>query len=971
MASRLILLGLMAEEDTTGISLIRGATAFSKGHSTASVQPERRARIWNIGELGGGVSYFGEDNLLGIYSLLKDRISQGLAPDLIVFRQVLPEVPKYETKSYRARNLLIAENVDDLDQAVVMMKPHLSRIIDLIQKSSANTKIVYVWGYNDEQNEKVEYEALGEAFNHNPKHLARMRMNYAQAVSDLGSKIDNIDIEVRQLAKELDIVQKKVASMKGATGRAAKKLAASALKLPAKISYLEKKKEQLLDELSDNLQIKDLYTKLLEMWISGRDADTVFDTLGEEYIDWELSKLIKPEEGPTIQELREQTQKDFDRVKKQIEESNGKRGEKSADLEKRARELANKLTKLSHIMIAEEKSKAERATEERLSRERRFTGLEAGKPSQTKIESRLSRLIIESSIKDAFGRRMPMEITSGNRSCVYVNGLKVVAGTKGDNTSPYFVKDSSYRVRHLLRTIDSDADVLLLSGSPRGIYEPLPKANRSEEICFTDVAPPCINVQKLMEEHMKGRKTWFTEMLTKGLPASGFNEIEIDADRGSATHSFISSKKLEIFADREKAAQARILAKMVGASWSFNRTRDPLDARDMLQLRHKLPSEITEKGKFARLLDDFGVNRKSVQARTWLASMILKQKFDSQNGEHSDITKWLESKLRPSGMNPEISRISFLDITDVHIGSPGEGYPNRIVLDKVVRWVTERSKEEVVLVLDGDNIEGNLGGFKNRVNRENDLNNESAFRDYLVKSGINRHSEEHDALMREYREWLYYKSPIPSLNTQADLFVDAIKPLVQSGLVRGIIVTDGNHANGTFPGGDVTESGELAQRIEGVAPKHLQGRIRRVYGGRHGGYGEFELEGGLGIAVGHRTEAGTIERLMPKAAISIGGDRHRHRKTVIGERAVLEGMALQGNTGHPDIIGIPTTDSLRGTSLFTVEYGDGGTLLSATDTFISVEFLRKEGLLRVNPWISRFEEERRRINVSPRKITAY
>lgn len=953
-------------------SLRREAGSVTIDPLYASRETKTSTRIWNIGELGGGMSYFGEDNLLGIYSLLKDRISQNMAPDLIVFRQVLPEIPKYGTKSYRARNLLIADEVEDLDQATVMMKPHLSRITELIKKSNSKTKVAYVWGYNDDQNEKAEYEALGEAFNHNPKHLARMRMTYGQVVADLGSKIDNIDIEIGHIKNEIENIAKNKDSLGNGNGGVANKVSKLSLKLPGKLSYLEKKREQLMDELSDNLQIKDLYTKLLGMWIGGRSSDEVFEAFGEEYVDWEIINLIKPNEGHTIQELREITESEFNSVKKQISKMGGKSGEKQSRLETRAKELANKLTKLSHMMIADERSLSERAAEERLSRERRFTGLEAGTPSQTRIESQLSRLIIESSIKDVFGRRMHIEITTGNRSYLQINGLNVVIGTKGDNTSQHFIKDSSYKVRQMLRTLEKDADIILLSGSPRGMDEPLPKSNRGERIFFTDVAPPCINVQKLVEENARGRKTWFTEMLTKGSPASGLNEIDIC--NGRATNLFISSEKLAIFSDREKRAQARVLAKMVAGSCNYNSSKELLDARDMLQFRNKLPSEITEKSKFARLLDDFEVDRKNRKEVLNAASKILRQEFN-EAGPEDKLMKWVGSKLSLSGNSEKFNRITFIDITDVHFGSPGEGYPNRIVFDRMVRWIQDNVKEKAVLVLDGDNIEGNLGSFKNRVNKENDLNNEFAFGDYLVKKGIRKYSDEYEENMGKYREWLYYKSPIASLNTQADLFVEAIKPLVQSKIVKGIIITDGNHANGTFPGGDVTESGELSQRIMGMAPNPIRDKIRRVYGGRHGGYGEFEIGLGLHISVGHRTEANTIERLMPKATVAIGGDRHRHRKTIMGVQnklvAVFEGIALQGNTGHPDVIGIPTTDSLRGVSIFVLEYENGGKILSAADTFVSVDFLIKEGCLKINPLIAGFESEQHKIDVLPRRLVAY
>ena len=961
----------MADGNPIGASLRKEASAFPIDPSAASQQSARRARIWNIGELGGGVSYFGEDNLLGIYSLLKDRISQGQAPDVIVLRQVLPEVPVYGTKGYRARNLLVAEHVDDVDQSVVMMKPHLSRITELIKKSGANTRVVYIWGYNDEQNEKVEYEALTEAFNHNPQHLARMRMNYGEVVADLGSKIDNIDMEVPQRRKELEIIGRKMDSTPERERSKRGELAKSAIGLGRKIAHLEEKKEQLLGELADNLQIKDLYTKLLHMWMAGRDADEIFDTLGDEYVDGELSELIKFDDGHTLAERREVVRQEFDEVKRQLAKLDVKKDGKArlAQLETRAKELANALTKLSHSTLIAEKSNAERSTEERLARERRFTGLEAGKPSQTKIASQLSRMVVQSHIKDVFGRRMSISIAMDNLTHIEVNGLNIAVGTKGTNTSQQFVKDSSRNVGWVLRSLERDADMLLLSGSPRGMYEPLPKFNRSDGICFTDVAPPCVDVEKLREEHRFGRKTWFTEMLTKGVPASGFNEIVVED--GNASHTFFSAGMLQIFSDREKAMQAKVMAKLVSASYSFNRAQDPLDARDLLQLRHKLPSELTEKTKLAALLDDSGIDRKDERARTELTTRILEQNFSGAQAEQKGLMKWLDEKLHTSGTSPEFNRMTFLDLTDVHMGSPGEGYPNRMALDAMVKWTVEKVKEDIVLVLDGDNIEGNLGNFKNRVNRENDQHNEYAFGKFIAKKGIEKGSEEYAAQMKGYREWLYYKNPIPSLNTQADLFIEAIAPLIQSGKVKGIIVTDGNHANGTFPGGDVTESGELWQRIVAIAPEELKPNVKRVYGGRHGGYGEFEIGEGLGVSAGHRTEATTIEKLSPKGNLAVGGDRHRHRKTTMGERVVFEGMCLQGNSGFPDIIGIPTTDSLRGMSILTVDYGKGGSILAAKDSFVSISQLKREGRLRENPLILEFEAAQRAIEVKPERLKAY
>lgn len=944
-----------------------------------SIGNNRDTIIWSVGELGGGTNYFGRDNLIGLYRMFKERVSNSTNPNMIIFHgELLPEIPRFISKGGRQRSLVISKLVESIDESVVMMKPHLTRITDIIKAKNLDTRIIYIMGHSDQMNLEREYDILNNAFNYDPKHLFVMRNRYKDIVSGVDKKIESLNLQISEKEKK---VKELVLQIYGKEGeRNSKDTSKMIKKLRAGISDLSEKRSQKISEREDYRDIKDLYTGLIHTWlIDGRKSLEYILENFSDYLDNELYHLIGICRGEDAEILNKKYKAELEDVIKKIKNirdrdsglDKSKSNAEIAKLENRSKEIANLLTKLSNEIIVSEIEKEERNYASRLEQGLRFTNNIPGTPGISKIANELASKIVISRIKDVFGRRIDIDIVTDNYKLISVNNRNVFVSNKPSNTSHFFVDRSDIGNNGplwALRTLSKNADIMITSGSHTCLSEYVPKHDKSEDFCYVLTSPPCVNTDAIVKNWNARVKTWFTEILAKGKGTigSGFDELVVSGSR--IKHTFFTDNLLSIYADREKREQAAALANTIERLGTYESVK-PIDNKDRIQIENKLPREISNKGKLCAYIEEMGFDRKSAAGRRAIADMIRSGNYRENIHIDGRVAEFFSRYIGPSGTETEICKTNFVVITDVHIGSPGRGYPNQLLLDAAVRYINKNIRDKFVLSLMGDNIEGNLRDHKNEMHVENDYSNEFRFGRFLESRGVTKGSEEYNRNMNEYIAWLHYKTPIANTNSQVDVFIERLKPLInENNRVSAVIVVDGNHPNKSYIRKDITESGELFRGIAQSSPR-IKSKAARVYGGDYG-HDNVSI-GDLGVLFSHNVHLRkVIEGLNMNEPVAIGGDLHIHKMVIKGGKVVFTGAQMQGDTGFPQTIGIPVSDSLRGFSTLSVSYDpkNKDRVLSATDTFVNLKHLKECGMLKENRLIKEYEESLRRIEVKPEKI---
>ncbi len=922
-------------------------------NSESNQTTANETRIWSIGELGGGTKYFGRNNLLGIYRMFKDRISNGTEPDVIIFHgEVLPEVPKFISKQAKQRSLIITDHVENVDESVVMMKPHLSRITDLIKEKKAKTEILYVMGHSDLMNVDREYEIINSSYNYDPEHLFIMRQRYKQVLLELEKKLESLQLQIKQKEEALS----KFKNPKGKP-QALKKLESD-------ISKLKEKESQKSSERNDTGEIQNLYSELVKMWIiEGRkDMKYLIEKLGG-YLDDDLFKIIAKYRREDALSLAKEYESELDSIIEKIESGKGKSRKSRLRLEKKSKEIGNLLTKLSNEIITKEKAGEEIKQDMRLEQGYRFTNNIPGTPTRSKLTQELSLKIVRSRISDVFGRRININIVSDRSTLIEKNGLKVFVSNKPSNTSHQFMKDpkkGSGSFEWALRTVGRDADLMITSGSYMGVSTYVPKHDKSPEFCYQLSSPPCVDSNRIIEAWNARLKTWFTEILSKGKGTlgSGFDELEIVDNK--VKHTFFSEEILKRMADNEKKYQSTVLAKIVERAGTYEQTSVPLDKKDKIQLENKLPSEITNKRRVRSLLEGLGITNSDLRRK--LGAKIRAGEYSSEETRLQAALGFFSEQLSQSGSRREVAKRDFVVITDVHVGSPGIGYPNELLLDASVSYIKDKLRDGFVLCLMGDNIEGNLRDHKNEMLIDNDPANIQRFKSFISQKGMVQGSKEYKEALQKYTTWLYYKTPKQNTNAQADAFVSLVKPLLSD--AAAVVVTDGNHPNKSYIRKDITESGMLFGNIEQAVPETKRSYVKRVYGGDYG-HGNVNV-GDLPVLFSHRVmPESVVGGLGMEGCLAVGGDRHVHEASIVGGKLVFTGAQMQGDSGFAQTIGIPVSESLRGFSMFSVIYDpeDPKKVLASTDTFIHMAHLKKVGYVSDDPLIKEFESSLRKIKV--------
>ncbi|MCI0504058.1 hypothetical protein L0Y65_05100 [Candidatus Micrarchaeota archaeon] len=123
-----------------------------KGIEPLAERLTKETSIVVIGEFHGGTRAFSMHNLLGTVKVLEGMAQKGAPPDLLVINGgILPSVPIHISRRNQDRMRFLAPGVNTIEDAAVVVRPHLKRLLAPLNGSS---RVAYVLGEEDVENMK-------------------------------------------------------------------------------------------------------------------------------------------------------------------------------------------------------------------------------------------------------------------------------------------------------------------------------------------------------------------------------------------------------------------------------------------------------------------------------------------------------------------------------------------------------------------------------------------------------------------------------------------------------------------------------------------------------------------------------------------------------------------------------------------------------------------------------------------------
>ena len=349
-------------------------------------------KILVVGELCGGTKYFNENAMRGLYRMLKEKQPEEF-PNYIIFNGgILPEIPKYATKGPADKLHIIRHGINNVDDAVIFIKPSLERLISLIGQKGTLTEVIYMLGAEDKANIKNRnYDRIISSYNNNFRNLIDLREAYIE-------KIETNTIFVETMEKSLNQYEK---------DNNAKN--ANDTELVKKIKRLKLKITQAKDQINDYETIVGLYETLQLTWMKEnpskviQSANKVYEMLGEKS-KWN-EKLYK-EHKKSINTSYQLLSQEFNKLDK------NRYPEKYRNMEKQLKKLSNLMEAFGHKNIQNIKKEADLAASGNIVQEKGelFTRNLRASHEVAEIARKIANLEIISHIKDSFGRKYNITI---------------------------------------------------------------------------------------------------------------------------------------------------------------------------------------------------------------------------------------------------------------------------------------------------------------------------------------------------------------------------------------------------------------------------------------------------------------------------------------------------------------------------------------------------------------------------------
>ncbi len=947
-------------------------TSASSGENSNT----NRTNIWAVGEIHGGTAYFSESNLVGFYKELDDTIIKErdgnlrpteTTPNHIIFNgALLPIVPSYSTRGGRPHKLALDNLVSDISNASVILKPHLSRIGNLMAKAGRENNITYVMGPNEKYNFENKFQELIKSFNYNPDQLissyyvleekVKAQKNVIEKtqknVYGLYQELANLEQEANAKIQAYDALKDDATIDPEAKKEAQHKANAADDKFKTKKSKLatvELKLRADKSEVNDYETLANLYKKLIGQWFNEnknlsieqikskfgnyRFDDMIFDNLNVNQLKRALTILTEE-----YVQLNEQIEKE--RVKKTPD------SQKIDVLTEQSKHIADAMKKKSFDAITEVDKTIEK---EQLSAGKSkiiyaFTGMYYASNSTIKIANELAGLEIQAAIKDSFGRRINLNIVSNvyatintgiksnkqsscgtvefateTSSVLEVNSKKIlVTGNPPTNERTYPV-DNTKVLHHLKNAQKERIDLVIASHSLKGSEELVPWRDQSKEYVLLLTLPPFIDREKAKELQQMdmGLKTPFLDAVSKRPVSSGFYKITYDG--ASFSTEFHSEEYMKFLSAKVHEEEMKKLAHNLKVLKPLNISSEEIDNKEQAQITAKLPSEMNNKLTNELLMAN-GIDPNNSAAIAELLSGINRDRSSAITDPN--VAKMVEAILAKTSLSGQekLQEMTFVILTDLHIGSPFMGMPATKILDGVTKYLSENLKKEYILAVLGDVLEGDLRSHKNELTLENDPNNLEKFEKWLVnEKGFMRESEEFEWALTQYEAIMCQRYPIASLDSQAEKCADKISPIAQD--AKAIYEVSGNHYNKTFP----NHNSDEAKRLMGILSSRFPEKFTQQAHGGDWGFWKGQI-GGKQFILTHEPyrESTTVHEKLGFEGTVLSGHTHQHKITVEDNGQQVISLHLQGQSPYAESIGIGVSPSLRGFSILTLKFDEHG-----------------------------------------------
>ncbi len=934
--------------------------------------------MWVVGNLGGGTVYFSHANMLGMDVELSEQIEAGKAPNLIAFvgGGVLPKLPAFISKGGLDIMRAVMSQVSSLDEAVIAIKSDLSRMMGQIHEKSPDTQISYVIDVNDHENKKRIYDRVVGVYRYWPAGMQEIRNRYESKIAENEATIRDCQESEMTAKKELEN------PLLEATQR--NDLERSLRKLTEKI-------RQNKEEADDYKQTTKLYNAIEALWFwehKDMELAAMAKVFGTNIYDENFLKRVSGAIGvegrakieTALQEEKAKVMRAQERLhvnpslkKRKNADGNEMRPEAKLDIEKKlerykaltkqARVLTNAIKKYGYSEIERSKKQADEVIHNYLEKGERYTRNYWGSHSLEDLAWEIARAEVLTHLRNAFGRRMPIDIMEENINELAIGNAVIRLSDNPTNTSANYKANNKEELTRLTRmklnkATPGELRFVIMGHSAQGTVTAEPVADRSPHFVYQIRAPPVFDVGRLGEAWNKKIKTNVTEMFARRHASSGFFEIQFDDLQ--ATQTFLSSYYLENQANKRKDAQAKLFAERLRKFTPNETARSAVDNKDMLQLMHKLPSELNDE-LLGKLLVYNGVDTKDRAGINKLAAAIESGKLHGLNNGLKKMAQWCEEHVTPGVIQGSANEFMVLFLNDLHVGTSGRGLPTESLVNGLVGWLKDRAVPDTPLYifLGGDNGEPGHHDITNELNDEIRLSNVQKYEQQLLKEGLRKGTPEFEREANEYKAYLLDKRPIHSPQEQEAKFKTMMTPLVE--MVDAIFAASGQHGNKFWVGRTRDESLDAEMMFEGKKGRFDVIEIKALPGGDTS-IGTIRLMGIYPTLAGHVNPPQLGDKIGTEAHLRFAADAHVYEVVLSDNNASMTGPSSSPINDFATLAGFPTSQSLRGFGLAKVtmekpELSEEKRVLKMAARMITQKEMIAEGYIKVNPRIEKFEQE--------------
>ncbi len=817
-----------------------------------------------VSEINGAKKSMYEDGLIGLAHYINN-LPEGERPNLFVVNGgLLPEMPVNRGGERNKDQLrMVVEGVTNIEGAAAVMKPHMERLLNALPESS---EFIYVMGRADQKN--IDTIKLD---------LSNLYLDGVRGI--LKDKDDDkaYPFEPKINAVDMDIESRKaiVESLKRAETDLIKRISeasdeAQAAKFKEDLKNVTQNMRLNKDELKEFEERKDLLNILNQLVLANTPREVISNKVEQAKTEMNRTNDLMKEAASGTPEYER--------------------------LEKEAKRLGNRVRALMKRYNESADGETARDLLARHARIYKFTGNIPLPKNANEVIDLLAKSYYMSNLKDALGRKREVTIQESSLQ-VYerkLNGLEfnvvVTDGLGGTdaykvNSNAQFLKTAFIVTRSLKEKSTLDSAQLNVFIRGRNMFTSFamdPWTDQKNTVAVALSQGPFLDVQKNTLAYLNNIRTDETRLVPRGVVDSSASIIKILAD-GSVLHETLKSKRL-----------------------NDERARDDIKEADALK---RLIAKFKEGVKVDTAAEDLG----AVKAENApLARAVIRSRRPSEvkDRELTHATEGLLRGLAPGadGRVPEEAmRLSVVEFTDVHIGNHG----NLEMLKAAAKDALARRPN--LLVLDGDNIEGNLRNYKYTARPENDVSIIEEYEKWLKDKGYKSAKVNAEVLgaLKKLRS-----NAISNIDNQPKVFVDAISDLVFDVISRGgmIAIVSGNHYNKTHGDSQHDEASILAAHIEMMLDGAVKSGSKSIPADwrkqiKKGSGSDIAAEtfriNGLDVEIRHglaQDDAKVAQAMTSKrsnASLVITGHLHSIREVNNNNTEVVQGPTMQATNTDP------------------------------------------------------------------------